>query len=116
MEVYPEPPRFNREDLPECIRYVEELYRDAILGFEEDERKTKGLNEDYQKILDLQRDYSFELVNNDAFLDWTTSDWAESYEAQNNVNATEPILDWQMRNAFVSAPNGGNSKNLRTID
>ena len=55
-------------------------------------------------------------MNNDAFLDWTTDDWADSYEAQNNVNATEPILDWRMKDVYISAPNGSNGKNLRTVD
>ena len=94
---------------------MEEFFEDATLQYEDFKRIQSGLNADYQRILDLQEEYSFELVNNDAFLDWTTSDWKDSWEAQTNPNATEPYLDWGMKESFISAPNGSGSKNLRTI-
>ena len=53
-------------------------------------RREAILNASYQKILDKQAEYEVELVDNEAFLEWTVSDWDETWQAKNDPDAERP--------------------------
>ena len=65
----------------------------------------------------MQEQYGVELVNNEIFLDWSVSDWDQTWKAQNsNETAPIPYDDYNMRNYWISSPNGAGKKNLRTTE
>ena len=54
------------------------------------------LDGSYQAILDRQDDYDIELVGNEEFLAWTTSDWSSTWYAKQNPDAKPPKPDLSM--------------------
>ena len=68
-----------------------------------------------QAILDIFDRYDTSFVDNEAFLDWTTADWPETWAAKNDPNAQEPELNWSMQNRFVSSPNGAGVPPVDTL-
>ena len=89
-------PKFNAFDQPECREAVNIEYELAVTAFEEMRSRKKNLNEDLQAILDIFDRYDTSFVDNEAFLDWTTADWPETWAAKNDPNAQEPELNWSM--------------------
>ena len=91
-------------------------YQEANKGYDAYEKNREKLNGSLQAILDGQAKKNIELVDNNEFLKWITSDWDQTWEAKNNPEAQEPELDYQMRETFLSAPNGNKVQKLRTIE
>mmetsp|Transcript_33748 Transcript_33748/g.41664 ORF Transcript_33748/g.41664 Transcript_33748/m.41664 type:complete len:135 (-) Transcript_33748:373-777(-) len=76
----------------------------------------KRLEKSFQDILDRQKRYRVELIDNVAFLDWTVSDWEQTWEARTNPDAKkpDPKQDYSMTRVFLSSPNGRGKKYLRS--
>jgi len=112
----PPAPAFNIMDNEECEDAVRKYHiwaQDALMIKTINEKR---LDDSFKEILDAQRRLRVELVDNEAFLDWIVSDWDQTWEARNNPEAKkpDPHEDWSMRYQFVSSPNGGGKKYLRS--
>ena len=69
-------------------------YQEANKGYDAYEKNREKLNGSLQAILDGQAKKNIELVDNNEFLKWITSDWDQTWEAKNNPEAQEPELDY----------------------
>ena len=81
--VYPPEPEFTKDDNKECKDNVRGFQQRAIDGYLAALTKKNKLEDSFQEILDRQGVYEVELIDNLEFLDWTVSDWDESYDGQN---------------------------------
>ena len=95
---------------------LEFQYKEADNAWSENQKNVAKLEESYQGILDRQQKYNIQLVGNEAFFEWTTSDFSTSWYAKNNPDAEPPKLDNDMIHTFVEAPNGSGMKRLKDID
>ena len=82
-ELPPEP-IFNSRDNEDCITVVEGYYESSVNSFEYTQRDNAKLEQSYNNILDRQRRYGVNLVNNSEFRDWVLSDWELSWMAQDD--------------------------------
>ena len=90
------------------------MYEDAVEAYDEKVYKDDRLKESYRTILAKKAAYGFSFINNEEFFEWSMADFSESWEAQNNKNATATELSWDMKDVFIGAPNGSNEKNIET--
>ena len=64
---------FNTEDDDECRSVVNGYYEDALGSYKGSVKTQEKLNADFTKILDLQKKFKVELVNNKEFTAWAST-------------------------------------------
>ena len=75
----PPNPLYNVGDSAECRDVIEGYYEQATSSQKRNKENGAKLNASYQGILDKQAEYGIELVDNQAFLDWTYEDYEDSW-------------------------------------
>ena len=71
-------PLYNVGDSAECRDVIDGDYEWATSSQKIKRENEAKLNDSYQGILDKQAEYRIELVDNQAFLDWTYEDYKDS--------------------------------------
>jgi len=107
FEKAPPQPEFNVQDDEDCIDHVKGYFVRAKAAWKRKDEGAQRLEASYNDILDKQREYKVELVDNKAFIEWIVSDWELTWQSQNTEEKKpEPALDYRIKNALLSSPNG----------
>ena len=83
-----------RDNLSDIHKRVQSVYSNAL-------KNQARLDKSYQEILD----FGVSLVDNSAFLDWTTADWKESWSFKEGRDTERPGLSKEMDRMFTTKIN-----------
>ena len=97
----PPPPSFNDGDSQQCRDNILDFYTRADAGWTGTEEGTKKLSDAFAKVLTQQSESGEELVNNEDFLEWTTSDWDSRLYKEWNPDEPKPGFTKEMYRTFL---------------